>query len=537
MRADVRARETSEQAPKVAYFSVPFFAGSSAIYFDALSLLVLRTRLRFGSAPLAILLLAIASLFGLTSTSPAFADEALARQHFKKGIDLYDKKQYAEALTEFQEAYKEKPSAGIKQNIALCLKGLGKPAEAATSFDEALDEGKGTLKPETKAAIEHELAELQKVVATLNITTVTEVAVGDRKPVDNATITIEPAEGKPYQLAPNAHRKPIRLMPGLYVIRAKAPSFATDPEPKKFALVSGQPVDTAFVFGTPAGGAPPPGQGILSIEPSVADADVRIDGALVGKGKWRGPVPAGAHKVEVSAPNWKTTTLDVSVTAGATVSYPIKLLAEGEAPPEYTAPGLKPPRKRRAYLAITGGLDLTGYRLSQELNEKLGNSTRRTFVGATVGGRLGLHLHPLIALELDVEAGAQGSKYKVNEKDTVDTSTTIVHWQVMPMLRAMGPGKVRFMMGTGFGPHGIAVEAKLAEPGKTVTKKGQGIAFAWQIDAGAQADIGPVILEGAVFLNVHGIGPVRGNDAPEDRFLEASPGVRGGLRLGLGIPF
>src|SRR5688572_11505723 len=88
-----------------------------------------------------------------TSSSFARADEETARAHFKKGVELYDRKQYAEALESFKAAYAEKRSAGIKQNIALCLKGLGRSVEAATALDEALDEGQSTLKPETKAGI------------------------------------------------------------------------------------------------------------------------------------------------------------------------------------------------------------------------------------------------------------------------------------------------------------------------------------------------------------------------------------------------
>ena len=88
----------------------------------------------------------------------ARADEEAARVHFRKGVELYDRKQYKEALESFKAAYAEKQSAGIKQNIALCLKGLGYTVEAATALDEALDEGQSTLKPETKAGIERELA-------------------------------------------------------------------------------------------------------------------------------------------------------------------------------------------------------------------------------------------------------------------------------------------------------------------------------------------------------------------------------------------
>ena len=85
------------------------------------------------------------------ASSAARADEAGARAHFRRGVELYDKKQYEPALESFRAAYAEKPAAGIKRNIALCLKGLGRPVEAATAFDEALDEGAAVRSSPTSA--------------------------------------------------------------------------------------------------------------------------------------------------------------------------------------------------------------------------------------------------------------------------------------------------------------------------------------------------------------------------------------------------
>src|SRR5690606_6225942 len=87
----------------------------------------------------------------------ASADEAAARAHFRRGVELYDAKRFEAALIEFQTAYEKQPSATIKQNIALTLKALERPADAASAFDEALEEDRGTLSPERRAAIAREL--------------------------------------------------------------------------------------------------------------------------------------------------------------------------------------------------------------------------------------------------------------------------------------------------------------------------------------------------------------------------------------------
>ena len=265
----------------------------------------------------------LAFLAALSLAVPSFADEAAARAHFKKGIDLYDKKQFQEALKEFEGAYKEKSSAGIKQNIALCLKGLNRPADAATAFDEALDEGKDTLKPETKQAIERELADLTKIVATLMVT------VADAQKSADTVITIQPVEGPARALAPGAHRKPIRLMPGIYTFSAKIPG-SPPPEPKRLALVTGAPTD--ITFGGP-GSSATSGPSELKVHANVPEAVIKVDGVEVGKGTWQGPVTANKKvRVEVTATGYREYRADVTVPANSTVDSPITLQRIGDAP-------------------------------------------------------------------------------------------------------------------------------------------------------------------------------------------------------------
>lgn len=450
----------------------------------------------------------------------ARADEAAARVHFRKGVELYDKKQYADALEAFKAAYAEKPSAGIKQNVALCLKGMGRPVEAATAFDEALEEGEGTLKPETRAAIERELADLDKVVATVHL----KVLDADNKPIDGAVVSVDGNA-----LAPGAIRRPIRLPQGIHTFTAHVEGLP-DPPPKKLALLLGQPVDATFVV---ARGQT--GESTLKVQANVEDAVIRLDGVDVGRGKWSGKLPAGSHQLEVSAPDHRTTTIDVTVPAGATIDYPITLTKIGEAPGPYDHVDRQPPKPKRLYIVPMLGAQGASYRLSAVLDEPP-SGTRRDFFGVTIGVRGGYRLSNVVAAELHAEAGVLASKYKVKPSDALEAQTTIGHWQLTPMIRFTTPGKLRFATGTGFGVHGGSVDAKLVRGPQTVEKKGNGVGLSWLIDVGAQVDAGPLFLEGMLFFDVHGVGAVRDRDTDE-RMLQASPATRIGLRLGLGIPF
>lgn len=466
---------------------------------------------------------------------PAHADDEKARVYFKKGIDLYDRKQYEPALESFRAAYAEKPSPGIKQNIALSLKGLGKNVEAATAFDEALDEGRDSLKPDTKAAIERELADLSKVVATMNLKV---VAMPERTPVDDATLTID---GQP--VAPAAMKRPIRLEPGIHVFRAKAPGFSDPPE-KKLSFLAGQPVDATFELTAPGG--------MLVVKPNVNDAVVRVDGVTNPPGPFSKRVPDGSHRVEVSARGYQTLTFDAVVTNGATVEYPIGLLP-GNDPGvgEYQAPVRKPPAKpKKLYIvpAVSGGSE--SLRFAPALREPL-SGERRSVGGFAVGARAGYRVSRFFAIELLGEGGTLNSKYsQPGDIGGDERSIGITHWMVMPGLRFATEGSVRFTMGTGLGVSGRSVEAilpdtrvqqrtpttpEIIEKAQTIT--GSAVGVGWLLDLGIQFDLGAsLFLETAAFLDMHGVGAVR-DDNNGERLFYSSPATRLGARVGLGIQF
>lgn len=474
--------------------------------------------------------LACAALVALTVCAPARAraDEAAARAHFDRGISLYDAGRYEAALGEFRAAYDEKPSASIKQNIALCLKALNDPVAAATALDEALDEGGASLDPGRRAAIARELEGLARDVATLDVMA---VQAGGAV-VPGVTLSITPATGAPREVGAAEARRPIRLSPGVYTVRARAPGYAEPPE-KKLALEGGAPVDVTFVF---AERAEAPEQGSLTVRASVPDAAIRIDGAEVGHGTWSGALLAGRHELEVSAPGWKTTRTSITVPAGAALDYAVVLLAASELPPEYRAPALpRPPRPKKLYVVASGAVVGGGYRLSEALDEPPGG-TRRPFVGGAFGLRGGYRVGKTFALELSTELGALGDRYKLSAGDDVPTRTTLTTWHLAPMARFATAGGVRFTAATGVGIQGVSIEAKVARPGSTVTRRGKGVGLAWLVDAGVALDVGPVFLEAALFAAIHGVESARASSG-DARMLLASPAARGGARLGLGLPF
>ena len=117
------------------------------------------------------------SLAVLTSTS-AMAQEpentateeenqALARDHYKKGKMFYDEENFAASLIEFQAAYDAKPHPIVLKSIAECKANLGDIPGAILVLEEYLSFPKSGNRKAVKARIK----ELKALLGTLEITT------------------------------------------------------------------------------------------------------------------------------------------------------------------------------------------------------------------------------------------------------------------------------------------------------------------------------------------------------------------------------
>src|SRR5262249_49095352 len=113
--------------------------------------------------------LALFALLFLPLTARAEQADDQARAHFRRGIELYDRRDHTGALEEFRAAYAAKQSPTIKRNIALCLRALGRYAEATDALEEMLAEGDTTLKPDVKEAANRAIAEMSAQVASVRL--------------------------------------------------------------------------------------------------------------------------------------------------------------------------------------------------------------------------------------------------------------------------------------------------------------------------------------------------------------------------------
>jgi hypothetical protein len=173
------------------------------------------------------------------------------------------------------------------------------------------------------------------------------------------------------------------------------------------------------------------------------------------------------------------------------------------------------------------------------MDEGPGGHRQGGFGGPSTGGRFGVAMSPLLAVELLGEVGLQEAKFDLVTR-AGEADTKVFHWQLTPILRFTSKGPFRFTSGFGLGVHGLAVSEQEPGAGKAVpavTRHAVGTGTSWLLDVGGQFDVGPIFLEAVLFLDVHQVKMVRDDDPPQNRFLLASPAVRGGIRLAMGVPF
>jgi hypothetical protein len=77
-----------------------------------------------------------------------------AKRHFTNGVHLFEDRNFAGALVEFEASYQKNPTAVALQNIAVCQKGLFRYADAISTLERMLRDFATQLSLEDKKAAE-----------------------------------------------------------------------------------------------------------------------------------------------------------------------------------------------------------------------------------------------------------------------------------------------------------------------------------------------------------------------------------------------
>ncbi len=244
-----------------------------------------------------------AQVAGAESASP----DAEARQHFLRGIQLYDAGDHSAALAEFVWANNLRPHFAILFNIAQCYTHLGRYADAIGQYETYLDRGGARLPAERRATVEAELERLRALFASVTITV--DVA-GATVLIDDQEVGTAPIE------------EPLRVRSGVHMVEARLEGYRS-----------------ARLEITVAGGTTPPPvelhmeeirrEGHLRVESRAPGARVFIDGAEQGAVPWDGVLQSGEHVLEVRAPRYRTARREISIAVDAERTLTVELETEG----------------------------------------------------------------------------------------------------------------------------------------------------------------------------------------------------------------
>jgi PEGA domain len=207
------------------------------------------------------------------ATGPTDAQKQEAKQHFDKGLALFDESAWDAALAEFMQSRTLFPTRAATKDAGVCLRKLHR-------FDEALDEFESLLRDfqnvpaDERAFAEAQIKELSGFVGT--------VTVQGAEPGSKVLI-----DGRERGDAPTPA---LRVSAGTHVLRVSHEGFA--PFEVQFSVAGAQ----ASVVKAKL--APLLQGGRLHVEEaSGKTVDVLVDGTAVGQTPWEGMLPVGDHVV------------------------------------------------------------------------------------------------------------------------------------------------------------------------------------------------------------------------------------------------
>jgi len=289
-----------------------------------------------------------------------------AKRHFTNGVHLFEDRNFAGALVEFEASFQLNATAAALQNIAVCQKGLFRYAEAISTLERMLRDFAAQLSADDKKAAQDAIREMSALLGTV----VLQITPPD------ARVSIN---GAP--LPADAMKSPVRLAAGEYRFAVEAPGYA--PQEKTIRVVSGQKDRPIIVALSPLSGT-------LVIHAHDSDAAIAIDGVQVGYDEWKGPASAGPHEIYVYTSKLAHKSSVVAY-AGQTTEFEVKLTAADAVPTDQPAaphgpPPYVPPSQRGIFGFLFFGADTMGSTSPTGLNQDKARAGG-TFGALTIGYR------------------------------------------------------------------------------------------------------------------------------------------------------
>jgi hypothetical protein len=208
----------------------------------------------------------------------------------------------AGAVAKFERAYTLSGDARLLWNIAACQKALRHYASASDFVGRYLNQGAAVMTEESR---QNALATQQALRAFFSEVTLLGLPAGARLSIDGVPVAVTPLAG------------PLRVDLGKRQLRVDLDGF----EPLSRTLdVPGTTALQVELTLTPKSRT-----ATLAVQTAEDSAIIVLDGKAVGSGRWQGSVPAGAHRVRVTARGRKPYEVSLELAAGSSRTLQIAL--------------------------------------------------------------------------------------------------------------------------------------------------------------------------------------------------------------------
>ncbi|MCC7537237.1 MAG: PEGA domain-containing protein [Deltaproteobacteria bacterium] len=247
-----------------------------------------------------------------TAVAQSPADTALARAHFRRGLELVDERRFDAALAEFERAYRLRPAYQVLYNLGVVHDALEHTVEAVDAFEQYLREGGDRIAPARRAEVEATLTARRRLVARLVV----------RVNVDGAIVAVD---GRDVGRSPLGAA--IRLTAGAHVLSVTHPGH----EPEQRALrLAGDIEETVAIDLRPVA----PGRASLEIATRLAQVEIVVDGRVVGTTPLAGPiaVQSGRRVIDARRAGYRTHRRAIDLVEASTTRLEVALEPDPSAP-------------------------------------------------------------------------------------------------------------------------------------------------------------------------------------------------------------
>jgi hypothetical protein len=245
--------------------------------------------------------------------------EEQARAAFQRGVAAMQRRQFAEAITEFELSYGMVPRCSTQFNLAVALEETRRYADSLTTLARYQSECAANMPAANAAYVLEALPRLAARVGTLTLrlqppSAVATVSVDNRLRSDwNGDIALDPG----------SHTVLIRTREG-QVIRREVSVTEGARETLSLSLETSTPSASpsaiaadSYGYGSVSSASPPVHpEGSLRIDSPIAHARVTVDGQELGEVPVTPTLSSGRHQVEVQAEGFRTARLALSVQDG-----------------------------------------------------------------------------------------------------------------------------------------------------------------------------------------------------------------------------